>query len=66
MALSLQYLRKIDPQLEGLSEDDAESVCADYYKLAELAFEFWMLRKFGSKDPLGLLTELQAGHTISK
>lgn len=65
MALSIQQLRKIDPRLEGLTDVEVEAISNDYYRAVELAFEIWLLKKFGSKDPLGLLTETRAAHTIS-
>lgn len=54
--LSINELRKIDPSLYDLSDEDLKEVAADLYALGELAFDVWWEEKNGSKNPFGLLT----------
>ena len=39
--LSLEHLRKIDPRLEKLTDEQLEGVRAKLYDLGQLAFETW-------------------------
>lgn len=40
--LTLEHLRKIDPRLELLSDEQLEGVRAKLYDLGQLAFETWI------------------------
>ena len=54
--LSLNQIKKIDPTLGELTEEDAEKIRHAFYELAQLIFEDWYDEKNGSKNPRGLLT----------
>lgn len=40
--LSLEHLRKVDPLLEKLTDEQLERVRAKLYELGQLAFETWI------------------------
>lgn len=50
--LSLDQLRKIDPDLANLSDEQLTAIRADLYQTTQLAFEVWWLEKSGSKFPV--------------
>lgn len=58
--LSLKELRKIDPDLENVSDAQLRNVRAKLYALGELAFDVWANEKRGpkpvSKNPVGVVT----------
>jgi len=54
--ISLDTLRKIDPQAEHLSDDELEKIRLSFYEFGQLMFEDWQEQKFGSKNPIGSLT----------
>lgn len=49
--LSLEKLRKIDPELEGLSDIELEELRASIYETVQLAYDVWWERRGGSKNP---------------
>jgi len=55
--ISLEDLRKIDPELNDLTDEELEQIRAELYQLGQLAFDVWWLEKDGSKNPVGSLTE---------
>lgn len=54
--LSPDRIKKIDPNLADLSEQDLEKVTKALYDMAQLAFEVWWAEKNGSNNPTGVLT----------
>jgi len=44
-------MRKIDPQLETLSDAEVEELRASFYEIAQLTFDVWW-EKNGSKNPV--------------
>ena len=55
--LNFEELRKIDPQLSGLSDKELFDVRAKLYELAQLAFDAQEKEKENdSKNPVGLVT----------
>lgn len=51
--LTLLELRKIDPELANLTDDELTALRADLYQTAQLAFDKWWTEKSGSKNPVG-------------
>ena len=62
--ISLDRLRKIDPDTDHLTDDELEKVRQSFYDFGQLIFEDWQEQKFGSKNPVGLLTAGQEEHTM--
>ncbi len=52
--ISLEQCKKIDPQLENLSDEDIEKLRDSLYAIAELALESYFDEKSGSKNPVGV------------
>ena len=52
-------IRKIDPSLADLSDEELKEVVQKLYELGQLVFEQWLTDGFGSKRPLGLLASEQ-------
>jgi len=50
--LSLEKLRKIDPELANLSDEELTAFRADLYETTQLAFDAWWAER-GSKNPIG-------------
>lgn len=61
--LSLEKLRKIDPELASFTDSELENIRADLYEAARLAFEEWQV-KSGSKNPLGSLPDKATEATL--
>ncbi len=51
--LSLEKLRKLDPSLNDMPDEQLEVIRASYYEIAEVAFDAWY-EEHGSKNPAGL------------
>lgn len=62
--ISLDQLRKIDPDTNHLTDDEFEKIRQSFYDFGQLIFEDWQEQKFGSKNPIGSLTAEQEGHTM--
>lgn len=56
--LSLQQLRKLDPSLAKLADDEVEALREDFYTMAQIAFDVWWEQKGGSNNPVGLSPKL--------
>ena len=57
--LTLESLRKLDTlNTEKLTDEELERVRNSFYELGQLIFEDWHDQKFGSKSPVGSLTEV--------
>ncbi len=54
--LSSAQMKKMDPSLEEMPEEDISEVRVALYESAQLAFDVYWSRKYGSKYPIGLLT----------
>lgn len=52
--LSLEKLREIDPSIAHLSDTELEEIRASLYDSAQLAWEVYVAKKYGSKYPVGL------------
>lgn len=52
--LAPDKIRKIDPELANLSDIEIEELRAILYEFGQLAFEVWLHKKSGSKNPTGL------------
>lgn len=53
---SLDQIKKENPQLKDLSDDELRAIRADVYVLARLMVEWWVEQQLGSKAiSLGLL-----------
>ena len=55
--LSPKALKKIDPELAHLSDEEIEAIRDSFYAFGQLIFEDWYKEKFGSKNPVGSLSE---------
>lgn len=53
--LSVEQLRKIDPETADMSDEEIEALRADMYETVQLAFEAWWQDNSGSKYPVGSL-----------
>jgi len=53
--LSLEDCRKIDPELNNISDQELEAIRDCLYGLGNLAIEDWIRENSGSNFPLGLL-----------
>lgn len=62
--LNIDYFRRIDPSLKDVDDAELEEARDALYDVAQLAFEVWHYRKFGSKNPVGLLTSGEEQDTI--
>ena len=51
--LSLSALKKSDPDLAPLTDEEIEQVRESFYAFGELIFEQWCKDKLGSKNPAG-------------
>lgn len=55
--LSLESLKKIDPEIAHLSDDELTKIRQSFYDFGQLMFDDWYQQKFGSKNPIGSLTD---------
>jgi len=55
--LTVEQLRKIEPEFDCMSDEEIEAVLCELYKSAEFAFDLWWDEKSGSKNPSGLLQQ---------
>ena len=53
--ISIEKMRKLDPELAELEDSELEAIRADLYETVGLAFDVWWHEKGGSKNPDGLL-----------
>ena len=54
MKLPPNKIRKNVPELATLSDTELEEIQIALYELGQLAFEVWLHKKSGSKNPAGL------------
>lgn len=63
--LSIEALRKIDPsETLNFTDEELEAIRKSFYEFGQLIFEDWHEQKFGSKSPVGLLTNKQEEYKI--
>lgn len=55
--ISLTKLRTIDPELEGLTDEEIRSIQQEFYEFGQMLFDDWQEQQFGSKSPVRSLTE---------
>lgn len=55
--ISLKSLRKIDPEMAQLSDEEVKEIREFFYAFGQLIFEDWCEQKYGSKNPVRLLYE---------
>lgn len=53
---TLEQCRKIDPELEGLSDEELLQIRDNFYEITQLAFEAWVEKQHGSKNLEWLLS----------
>jgi len=53
--LSIEQARKIEPELQSLTDEEVLDILNDMYGLGQLAFEKWAKEKAGSKNPQWVL-----------
>jgi hypothetical protein len=55
--ISLEKLRKIDPDTTyNLTDEELNGIRQSFYEFGQLMFDDWHDQKFGSKSPVGSLT----------
>lgn len=60
-----EQARKIDPTLQGLSDEELESALKALYGFGGLAFDLWQeSRDASSKNPLGVISDPCEGGTV--
>ena len=57
--LDLDKLRKIDPDVAHLTDDELIKIRQSFYDFGQLIFEDWQEQKFGSKYPIGSFPDKQ-------
>ena len=62
--ISLDRLRKIDPLTAMLTDKELEEIRQSFYDFGQLMFDDWHEQKFGSKNPIGSLTNISGENTI--
>jgi hypothetical protein len=62
--LSPEKLRKIDPKLAHLSDDEILEIRASLYDLGGLMFDDWLENGDGSKYPVRFLQRLKESNKI--
>ena len=62
--LSLNQLRRIDPTLSHLSDEEFSEICNSLYELGQLIFDDWYINRDVSKYPVGLLAKDKKKHKI--
>jgi hypothetical protein len=62
--LSIEKLKEIDPGLSHLSDADVEEIRDSMYEAAQLAFEVYWSRKYGSKYQVGSFTPSENEATL--
>ena len=63
--LSVEQLRKIDPELKHLSDDEVLQVCNTFYALGQIMYEDWEAQRGGSKNPFGVLQDSTESGTLT-
>lgn len=64
--LSIERLRKIDPSLAHLSDDEIVEIRETLYDLGQLIFDDWLENEAVSKYPVRVLQRLSEGNKIKK
>lgn len=55
----------IDPELtSSISDNELEAIRNSFYDFGQLMFDDWHEQKFGSKSPVGSLTNKLEEHTM--
>jgi len=62
--LSLHQLRKIDPILKDLPDEEVLRMREQLYELGELIFEDWQRSRKCPKSPVGVLTVAEEKHRV--
>jgi hypothetical protein len=62
--LSIEKLRKIDPALAHLTDDEIIEIRDTLYDLGQLIFDDWLENDAVSKYPVGVLQRLKDGNKI--
>jgi hypothetical protein len=62
--LSIADLRKLDPELRHLSDDELEQIRLALYDAAQLAFDVYVAKKRGSKCPVRSLASSEVQSKI--
>jgi hypothetical protein len=62
--LSLEEIRKIEPELAAMSDSDLELLRADLYETAQISFDLWREEKTDSKNPVWSFPKLGEEHKL--
>lgn len=62
--ITITELRKIDPELSNVSDEELIEVRDELYEIGQSAFDMFWKKKYGSKNPVGLLLDVSNKDTI--
>lgn len=63
--LSLEQIRKINPEFQKSSDAEIIKVRDSLYELGQLIFDDWIMNKDGSKYPDGILRKLTENNKLN-
>ncbi len=61
--LSVEQLRKIDPELRDITDENLEKIRETFYSISQLAFETFN-KNYVSKNPIGVLSNNNSSYRI--
>jgi hypothetical protein len=64
--LSIEQLRKNDPQLATLADEEVVKIRDSFYELGVLIFDDWLETDGGSKFPTGVLLETEKDNKVKQ
>lgn len=62
--LSVEQLRKNDPELADLPDEEVIKIRDSFYELGTLIFDDWLENEGGSKFPAGVLQRLEDNNKL--
>jgi hypothetical protein len=62
--VSIAQLRKIDPNLAHLSDEEISEIRDELHDLGQLIFDDWLVNSPVSKSPIGVLRRLEEANKI--
>lgn len=63
--LSIDQLRKLNPQFEKMDDRALEELRSAMYQLGQLCFDVWWTEKSGSKNPTGVFPPAGPSDTLT-
>lgn len=63
--ISLEKIKQIDPKnTTDITDEELIAIRDSFYEFGQLMFDDWHEQKFGSKSPVGSLTNKLEEHTM--